>query len=236
MSFCHHRFGYLGYPLLLLTLLFAPLAVAQTDTNQPPAKPTESSSVQARIRARREQRLNQLISEIYGRKYEFYFGGGYLRFLPGDLQHVNETLWNVGFTDYLNNKWGVTGDVRGIYGTAYTYNNPNNIHLPQIYQYSFLGGPQYRFYKRPHIAVSARALAGAVYGNFNGDTRGLGSTLRLYPDGTAFGLNIGLPVDFNLSPKLAVRITPEYFLTTFGSTTQNNRGFTAGVVYRFGKR
>lgn len=237
MSFCHQRSGYHGYSLLfLLTLLFAPFALAQTDTTQQPAaKPAENTSVQARIRARRQQRTAQLINEIYSRKYEAYFGGGYLRFLPGNLQRVNEVSWDGGFTDYLTHKLGVTVDVRGQYGTAYTYNNEFDIHQPQIHQFAFLGGPQYRIYARPHVAVSARVLAGGVYGDFNGDTRGLGSLLRLYPDGTAVGVNAGLPVDFNLSPRLAVRLTPEYFLTTFGSTTQNNRGFTAGVVYRLGK-
>jgi hypothetical protein len=33
-----------------------------------------------------------------------------------------------------------------------------------------------------------------------------------------------------------VRVTPEYVMTNFGSTIQNNLGFTAGIVIRFGKR
>lgn len=245
MSFRHQRFGYRGYSLLLLTLLFAPFAIAQTDATQQPAQqPTQQPaaqqqsptlSVQARIRSRREQRTAQLIHDVYDHKYEIYFGGTYLRFLPGDLQHVNEAGWNVGATRYLNNKLGITLDARGLYGAAYTYNNPFNIHQPTIYQIAGTAGPQYRFYKRPHIGISGRVLAGVVYGNQNGDTRNLGSLLRLYPDAATFGLNAGIPVDFNLSPKLSFRITPEYVLTTFGSTTQNNRGVSAGIVYRFGK-
>lgn len=239
MSFRHQRSGYLGYSLLLLTLLFAPLAIAQSDTTaaQQPSKPAEGTSVQARIRVRRQQRTAQAITEIYGHKYEVYFGGGFQRFLPGkDLQHVNEASWNGGFTDYLTRKLALTGDVRGSYGSAYTYNNPYSIHLPSIYQYTFLAGPQYRVYARPRYSISARVLAGGSYGNFNGDTRTLGSLLGLYPDGTAFAVNAALPIDLNVTPRVALRLSPDYLLTTFGSTTQHNRGFTAGIVYRFGKQ
>lgn len=242
MSFCHQRFGYRGYSLLLLALLFAPFAIAQTDTTQQPAQqpaatqqPTPATSVQARIRARRIQRTAQLVHDIYDHRYEIYFGGSYLRFLPGDLQHINESGWNVGATRYFTGKLGVTVDARGLYGAAYTYNNPFNIHQPTVYQIAGTAGPQYRIYRRPHVSVSGRVLAGVVYGNQTGDTRNLGEQLRLYPDATTFALNAGLPIDFNLSPSLSVRITPEYFMTTLGSTTQNNRGASAGIVYRFGK-
>jgi hypothetical protein len=39
-----------------------------------------------------------------------------------------------------------------------------------------------------------------------------------------------------LSPSIGLRVAPEYFLTGFGSTLQNNLGFTAGIAYRFGKQ
>jgi hypothetical protein len=31
-------------------------------------------------------------------------------------------------------------------------------------------------------------------------------------------------------------LAPEYFITDFGSTMQYSRGFTTGLVVRFGKR
>lgn len=246
MSFCQQHSGYRRYSLLLLALLFAPFAVAQTGATQQPAQqsaPQASTpqqvdptvSVQARIRQRRILRTAQLVHEVYDHKYEAYFGGGYLRFLPGNLQHTNEEAWNLGVTRYFDRNLGITVDARGLYGSAYTYNNPYNIHNPTIYQIAGTAGPQYRFYKRPHVGISGRVMAGVLYGNQTGDTRNLGTQLRLYPNATAAAVTAGLPIDFNVSPKLAVRLTPEYFLTTLGSTTQNNRGFTAGIVYRFGK-
>jgi hypothetical protein len=46
-----------------------------------------------------------------------------------------------------------------------------------------------------------------------------------------------VPIDYNLGPALAVRISPGYWLSTFGSTTQiKNLGFNIGMVYRFGRQ
>jgi hypothetical protein len=193
---------------------------------------------QDRINARRQARLQQIIRETYGHKYEAYFGGGYLRFHPGEMkQRINEAAWNIGITDYIRPKLGITADVRGYYGNAYIGNNPYGIFLPSISQYSFLFGPQYRLYMRPKWAVSLQALAGFGHGNFDTGTGGLpASYLGLYSNGTVFNLSLGAPLDYNLSPGLAIRVTPLYMLTTYGGDAQNNLGFNAGVVYRWGKR
>jgi len=193
---------------------------------------------QARINARRQARIQQIINETYGHKYEAYFGGGYLRFHPGEMKQKNEEgAWNVGVTDYLSPRLGLTLDVRGYYGTAYIGNNPYGIFKPSISQYSFLFGPQYRVYAKPKWAIGLQGLVGFGHGNFDTGTGGLPSSfLGLYPDGTAFNLSLGAPIDYNLSPGLAIRITPLYLLTNYGSNIQNNLGFNAGVLYRWGKK
>jgi hypothetical protein len=43
-------------------------------------------------------------------------------------------------------------------------------------------------------------------------------------------------VEYNLTPRVAVRVAPEYLFTSFGSSTQYSRAFTTGIVYRFGKQ
>ena len=148
---------------------------------------------QERINARRQARLQQIIRETYGHKFEAYFGGGYLRFHPGEMkQHINEGAWNIGITDYIRPRLGITADVRGYYGTAYIGNNPYGIFLPAISQYSFLFGPQYRVYMKPKWAVSAQALVGFGHGNFDTGTGGLpASYLGLYDNGTVFNLSLG---------------------------------------------
>ena len=251
--FCKH-FVRFAISLFSLAFLISPSAKAQSTQQQPqtqqqqpieslPAQtPEERARVlreaQARVRARRQQRIAQIIQETYSHKYEVYFGGGYLRFRPGNfLQHINEASWNVGLTDYIRPKLGITGDFRGYYGAAYVGNNPYSVFEPSISQYTFLFGPQYRFYQKPRLAVSGNVLVGFAHGNFDTGTGGLpGSLIGLYPNGTVFSISASAPIDYNLSPGLALRLTPQYLFTNFGSSTQNNLGFNAGVVYRWGKQ
>jgi hypothetical protein len=208
-------------------------------------------TVQARLKARREQRRAAAIHDVYSHLYEAYFGSGYLRFFPGPgaqqsglpltgLQRMNEYAWNVGVTRYFNEKLGVTVDGRGWYGSAYVGNNPNTsggTNKPAISQYSAMAGPTYRFLIKPKYSVSGRVLAGGAWGNFSGD---LGpntpAQLGLYPDGASVAISASVPVEYNFSPAIGLRLAPEYLLTNFGSTIQNNRGFTGGVVIRWGRQ
>ncbi len=240
------RIRYILYPFLSFLLLAAPDMRAQNTPEPPnptlqaptPAPAQGAETAAARVRARRQQRIAAIIQDIYSHKYEAYAGSGYLRFRPGDsLQRVTEVDWNVGFTDYIKPKLAITGDSRGYYGTAYTYNNEFQIFKPSISQYVFLAGPQYRAYQGLHFAAGVRVLAGLSHGNFDTNTGGLPSQyLGLYPNGNAFALNGGLPLDYNISPAIAARVTPEFLYNTFGGSNQFNLGFSVGLVYRFGKK
>ena len=147
--------------LLALALFVAPsLLCAQTtttDQQQPAQAPQTTTSqpvqqraevlreAQARVRARRKLRIQQIIQDTYSHKYETYFGGGYLRFRPGSsLQKMNESAWNIGITDYIKGKIGITGDFRGYYGTTYTNVNTYQVFSPSISQYTFMAGPTVR--------------------------------------------------------------------------------------------
>ena len=208
--------------------------------------------MQARLKARREQRRAAAIHEVYSHLYEVYVGTGYLRFAPGPgiapepgyahtaLQRMNEYSWNVGATRYYSERFGVTIDGRGTYGSAYIGPNPitdTAVYKPEISQYTAMIGPTYRFLTEPRYSVSARILAGGAFGNFSGD---LGSytpaELGLYSNGAGLAVSASVPVEYNLSPEIGLRIAPEYLLTTFGSSTQNNLGFTGGIVVRWGKQ
>ncbi|MEA2541601.1 MAG: hypothetical protein QOH35_2967, partial [Acidobacteriaceae bacterium] len=103
---------------------------------------------------------------------------------------------------------------------------------------SFMAGPQYRFVRREHWAISGQVLVGGAKGNFNANGAELPGTLvGLWSNGTSVSFAAGVPIDYNIGPGLAVRLQPGYWLTTFGSTTQvKNLGFNAGLVYRFGRQ
>jgi len=206
---------------------------------QPTASETQGQvSVQARIKARREQRRVAAIREAYNHLYEAYVGGGYLRFTPGDkLQRVTLYAWDGGLTRYFDERLGVTVDGRGYYGTPFVGLNPSSITKPAISAYSVMLGPTYRFYMQPKVSVSGRVMAGFAQGNFSGDTNGFGGkALGLYPDGETFAVSGSLSGEYNLTPSIGFRIAPEYFGSGFGSSMQTSLGFTGGVVYRFGKR
>jgi len=213
---------------------------------QPPAAAQSQGqvSVQARIKARREQRRVAAIHEIYDHLYEGYVGAGYLRFTPGaTLQRVNEYDWNAGFTRYFSERLGVTADGRGYYGTPFIEPQQGTPPAgsvgqtkPTISQYAALIGPTYRFYLQPRFSISGRVMGGYARGNFTGDTNGLGTLGVLYPDGSTYAASASIAGEYNLSPSIGLRVAPEYFLTGFGSTLQNNLGFTAGIVWRFGKQ
>jgi hypothetical protein len=210
----------------------------------PAAQTPQQLSVQARIRARREKRRADAIHETYDHLYEIYAGAGYLRFRPGDiLQRVNEYDWNVGFTRYFNERLGVTVDGRGYYGTPFiepTEGDPpaGSVGLvkPAISQYAGLVGPTYRFFLMPKYSISGRVMAGYAQGNFTGDTNGYGTLGVLYPSGSTFGAEASVFFEYNVTPRVGLRVAPEYYATGFGSTIQNNLGYNIGLVVRFGKQ
>ncbi len=251
----HHskRFGCQVYPLLFLITLAVPGLMAQNSTGSvspapqaqtAPENPQQNQirlaqEAQARVHARRQQRKQRIVQDTYSHKFEVYGGGGYTRFRPGEsLQHINESAWNGGFTDYLWGRLGLTADLRGYYGTAFITPNPYNIFKPTISQYTFMAGPQYRFVRREHWAISGQGLVGAAKGNFNANSAEFpGTLIGLWPKGTDVSFAATVPIDYNISPGLAFRIQPGYWLTTFGSTAQvKNLGFNAGLVYRFGRQ
>jgi hypothetical protein len=210
-------------------------------------KTTGPLTVQARIKARREQRRAAAIHDVYSHLYELYVGAGYIRFLPGagaisgkGLQKINEYSWDVGATRYFNEHLGVTLDGRGNYGSAYIGPNEYSntaVFKPAISQYTAMIGPTYRFVLNPKYSISGRVLAGGAFGNFSGD---LGhytpAGLGLYPDGAGVAVSASVPLEYNVSPGVGIRIAPEYFITSFGSSIQASPGFTGGIVVRWGKQ
>ncbi len=217
-------------------------APSQDSAAPPPQSQGERAKIlrdaQARVNARRRLREEAIVQDTYSHKYELYAGGGYLRFRPGtNLQHNTEAAWNAGITEWVRPKLGITADARGYYGTAITDNFAFQVFKPSISQYTFMAGPQYRFYQSQHWDWNAQVLAGIAHGNFSTGLGSLqGAPVGLYPDGNKLAVSIGAAVDYNLSPALAVRLMPNYLLTNFGSDFQENLGFTVGVVYRWGRQ
>jgi len=219
----------------------APDAASTPPAAQAPASNRGQLTVAARIKARREARRAAAIKEIYTHLYDVNIGMGYLRFTPGNtLQRVNEYSWDFGATRYYTERFGVSVDARGTYGSAFIGPNAASntaVYKPAISQYIGLIGPTYRFLLNPKYSISGKIQAGAGYGNFSGDTGPFKPTsLGLYPDGATVAISASIPIEYNISPALGFRVAPHYLFTDFGSTTQNSLGYTLGVVVRWGKQ
>jgi hypothetical protein len=219
----------------------------QDQAQQPAPNPNQgAATVQARIRARREQRRAQAIHDVYSHLYEINTNMGYLRWTPGPglpgkgQQRVTLYAWDTGLTRYYNEKLGITLDGRGYYGSPFVGINAvtnSSITNPAISIYSFLAGPIYHFIRGPRYTVSGRVMGGYAHGNFSGDTNGFSpQSLGLYPDSGTFIISASVPLDYHVTPGISLRLAPEYVATGFGSSLQNSLGFTGGFVFRFGKQ
>jgi hypothetical protein len=192
--------------------------------------------------ANRRARVAREIKETYTHRWEVGGGGGYMRFRSGQFTQKNSeiTFWT-NATYFLNEKLGITGEIRGAYGNAKIPNYTGYANLvgnPQISEYPYMAGATYRVVLHQKYAVSGFALGGAAIGKFDGDSKGIpATTLGFWPSTSARpAFSLGANVDLNLYPNLAFRIAPNYTGTTFGGNLQNNFGFNMGLVYRFGRQ
>jgi hypothetical protein len=245
-----HSFRRLAF-VSALALAVLPVVFAQSTTSNPPASAQSSSSqaqqtpeqmsVQARIRMRREQRRTTAIHDAYDHRFDAYIGLGYLRDKPGpNLQNLTYYGWTVGLTRYSSERMGIAFQTRGYLGDAYIgqfHPGQGGITRPKISQYDLMIGPTYRFYVQPRYSVALRGMAGWALGNFSGDINGYQpQSLGLYPDGSTFAASGAILGEYNVTPGFALQLAPEYFFSGFGSSLQAVRGFTGGVVYRFGRQ
>jgi hypothetical protein len=200
--------------------------------------------------ANRQARIARTIEATYSHRYEVAGGGGFLRFRSGEyLQKNDEVTFFMTGTYFLNPKLGIVADVRGMYGNAKIGNSSPNFlpFKPQISEYPFMGGVAYRVYAKEKVAVAVTGEGGAALGKFDGDTKGLpSSALGLWQSAIRPAFSVGVNVDYNFYPNLAMRLSPTYVGTFYQlspldpapnphGSFQSNLGFNIGVVYRFGK-
>jgi hypothetical protein len=219
-------------------------AKAQVST-QVNIKRRQQAHARRETNASRQARIARTIQDTYSHRFEIFGGGGYERFRPGEyLKKNNEVSWNVNTTYFFSPKLGLVGTAQGSFGTAHTYTantlSPGlSAYVPtaQINEYYFMAGPSYRFYAKEKLALSAQAQGGIGWGIFGGGSKGyLPTEVGIWSDATRPAFSLGISADYNLYPNLALRLTPQYIGTTFGGYVQNNMGFNAGIVYRFGRQ
>jgi hypothetical protein len=232
--------------LLLAGLVLGAVAAAAQSTSSTgklPPPPTIDPNVNR----------NETLSAVhYNNRYEIYGGAAFSHFKSGPLLAEGANLggFDVQGTRWFKPRLGATANVRGYYGTQGPAPNAFNVHGPLVYEHLFLGGATYRLLAGEHAALDAHALAGGAYGVFDGGLSGSGATPRdvgLYNNGLSFASAVGGSIELNRSPRLALRISPDWIMTRYGGFTtptvvpsaktgfaQNEFGISVGILYRLG--
>ena len=191
--------------------------------------------------ANRKARIQRTIDQTYGHPWELAGGGGYMRYRSGPyLRQNNEVSFWATSIRSLSPALGIMGTVQGSYGNAKIGNTIYNIPDPQISEYAFMVGPNYRFVRHEKLAVAGFVQAGMDLGKFAGGSKGFSAAnIGVWTGDYAPAFTVGASIDYNFDPSLAFRISPSYLGTTFGSTAgnaiQNSKVLNLGLVYRFGK-
>ncbi len=213
--------------LISWSVLLGSVAGAQAG---PPA-PTVQEAPQLQNEALAGVKYNNKY-EIYGAPAFSHFNGG-----PSLIGGTNLGGFDVQGTRWFTPRLGATVNLRGYYGTQAVIPNASGIHGPFIFEHQALGGVSFRGPKREHAALNFHALVGGSYGVFNsalnpGETP---QQFGMFPNGFALATALGGSLDLNRSPKLALRISPDFLLTNFGGGTQNEFAISVGILYRFSK-
>ncbi|HEV2276394.1 MAG TPA: hypothetical protein VGR96_19635 [Acidobacteriaceae bacterium] len=180
-----------------------------------------------------------LLGVKYNNKYEMYGGPAYSHF-NGGPSLVDGT--NLGGFDIQGTRWftprlGATVNLRGYYGTQAVVPNHYGISGPFIFEHMGLGGLSIRGPKNQHAALNFHALVGASYGIFSTALNpGLvPPQLGMFNNSFALATAMGGSLDLNRSPKIALRLSPDYLFTNFGGGQQHEVAFSVGILYRFSR-
>jgi hypothetical protein len=201
---------------------------------------------------------NETLSDVrYDNKYEVYGGLGFSHFKSGPQLAAGANLggFDVQGTWWLWRRLGATANIRGYYGTQGVNPNPYGLSGPFVFEHMFLGGATYRLIAREHAALSLHGMVGGADGVFSHalgqDPNNPGRTVLprdvgMYNDGLGLASTIGGSLDLNRSPRLALRISPDWIMTRYGgygtpyyapsafvTHSQNEFGISVGILYRF---
>lgn len=201
---------------------------------------------------------NQTLSAVrYDNKWELYGGAGFSHFKAGPqlAEGANLGGFDVQGIYWVTSRLGATGNLRGYYGTQGVSPNKYGVNGPFVFEHLFLGGATYRLLAGEHAALNAHAMVGGGDGRFSHalghDPNNPGYTVQprdvgLYNDGLGLAMAIGGSLDLNRSPRLALRISPDWIMTRYGgystptnvpspfvTRSQNEFAISVGILYRF---
>lgn len=148
--------------------------------------------------------------------------------------------WNISAAGNANRWFGVVGDFGGYYGSPTTtrlFKPANcvlctgNVSATLHNIYTFAGGPQVSV-RQNNLNFFGHALFGGAHTRADLVASNVPSATI---SNTSFTVIAGGGVDIPLSHRWALRLQPDYFLTSILDRRQNNFRFSTGIVFRSGQ-
>lgn len=174
----------------------------------------------------------------YDFRDEIYVGGNYTRASTGlERDGANFGGWQAGSTHYFTPVWGLAFDALGIYGNAPQSAAFNAFSEPQVRKHYFMAGPQIRWRRGNRWASSLRLVAGVS----NTSTGSLGDALTptdigLYPNATKLAFRPGTTLDYNISPRVALRLSNGALIERQDVRLKGQFSTSLGLLFRFDNR
>jgi hypothetical protein len=193
----------------------------------------------------------------YANKWEIYGG---LSFMNGQAGQNLPKRYNMGGVEIQGTYWlspdsnsyflrhiGVSAEFRGGAGTTPVSPNQYNLNRVVVYQEIGAGGLSWRGPRNRYVAIDYHALGGVTHGvfdnaiiNYPPGNQGVlpptAGTIGVYSNRNAGWGAAGGSIDFNESPKLAIRLSPDIIFEHFGTETREYFSISLGALYRFGKK
>jgi hypothetical protein len=190
----------------------------------------------------------------YDNKYEFYGSINFMNFMAGE--HLPKRM-NLGGGEFLFTYWlssknrflrnlGPGIEYRGEAGTTPVFAQaeglPYQLGRPLVYMNMGLAGAQYRGPRNQYAALNYHGYFGVSHGTFDATLRAgqpgqptWSQVTGLYMNSTKPIMALGGSVDFNLSKRWAIRVSPDLILEHFGSEWREFVAVSGGAVVRWGK-
>lgn len=183
----------------------------------------------------------------YDERFEMFFGLSLMNGQAGQNLPKRYVMGGgeVMGTYWLGRKLGVAGDYRFEAGDTDLIPTPQLANTrAAVYHNIVSGGVNYRGPKNRYAAIDFHALVGADQGKYDHSLKNdsnippttLPSAFGLYNNSTTPWGAVGGSIDFNTTPRLAIRLSPDMIFEHFGTETREFFSMGGGVVYRFGKR
>jgi opacity protein-like surface antigen len=140
-------------------------------------------------------------------------------------QDISQNLpkgWVASAADNLASWLGIVGEVGGNYKTLSITGDQ-----PKIRVLTLMGGPRFRAHAYGPVTPFGQVLFGAAWARTT--VLDVGDTVR------DFAYQPGAGVDFNVTPKVGVRLEGDYRIIRAGGSNSKEPRFVAEAVFGFGR-